>query len=252
MKSQRRRRRLVLATLSVGVVAFACGDARVTPDAGIEPAPTQCRSANGHEVCDFPLCPDRGSGVCGCFRTTRDGGGGYCQKQGPNVPLVFCASAKDGEACLVDDTDVRIVRALDWELATLFAQNGATERLRYADFGRWTGEPLPEPTSCPDLGGLKACAGVCGSCPVDMFCHGRSPRHPTGFCVPNDYVWCGPSSMSCGAGASCFTFGIEPAGGDAGTLGDEGGICFPTDQCRALAERLPGGGLCAGMKTDGG
>jgi hypothetical protein len=59
--------------------------------------------------------------------------------------------------------------------------------------------------------------------------------------------------MACASGYSCFTFGVAPAaGGEAGTGSDEGGICFPTDQCRALAERLPGGGLCNGNRPDGG
>jgi hypothetical protein len=117
------------------------------------------------------------------------------------------------------------------------------DRLRYADFGLFTGEPLPEPSTCPSLAALRLCGPACGACADGERCTGRSPLHPHGFCYRNS-SWCSlsPSDRAvCREGQGCFTFIVESSGQ---AVADRNGMCLPRALCEALAAELPGGGAC--------
>jgi hypothetical protein len=112
------------------------------------------------------------------------------------------------------------------------------------------GAALPEATECPDLAGAHPCSGRCGECPGESYCHGRSPLHPTGICLRSDNWACGRGFGPCtDPGQACFVYRVEP---EAQAIADDWGLCFPVEQCRALAARLPGGGRCDETPVDGG
>ena len=127
------------------------------------------------------------------------------------------------------------------------------DRLRYADFGLFTGAPLPTPTKCDAFAGFQICGGACGPCGAGQTCTGRSPLHPYSFCVA-DSLACSVGSQApqtctgkplpsgcCPAAEGCFTFTVEA---EAQALSDKNGTCIPLAQCQALAAGLPGGGTC--------
>jgi hypothetical protein len=123
-----------------------------------------------------------------------------------------------------------------------------TNRLRYADYGFFTGAPLPTPPTCPTVSGFQPCDGPCASCTSGELCTGRSPLHPYSFCLDEskDYSPCSAFGRRCpqdaGAGAvGCFLFTVEP---QAQTIADVFGTCMPLAQCQAMAAQLPGGGTC--------
>lgn len=129
-----------------------------------------------------------------------------------------------------------------FELGQLYANNGAADRVRYADYTPWTGEPLPLPETCPTAAGVKLCGGYCGTCGAGQVCTGRSPTHPYGICVGIDGSDCRSGALACGAGEKCFFFSMpDPAEGD----GYRPGYCLPEEACRAAVDSLPGGGECA-------
>jgi hypothetical protein len=134
------------------------------------------------------------------------------------------------------------------EIAQLYARNGWAAAARYADFSHFTGDPLPTPSSCPQVNGIQLCGGPCGdSCPAGTHCTGRSPGHPYSVCIPE------PSSTECGAGANgayfargddgwgCFAFQVPAQ--DQGII-PSAAYCTPISWCRAAAANLPGGGQC--------
>lgn len=131
-----------------------------------------------------------------------------------------------------------------YNLGVLLAKNGYADHVRYADMGQWTGDPLPNPASCPSLGAIQPCGGACGACPAGTACVGRAPLHPVGFCAPQDTLHCavGDPNLGCDLGQSCFTYVVQPA---VQKDADAHGICLSTTDCDALAAALPGGGKCA-------
>jgi hypothetical protein len=127
-----------------------------------------------------------------------------------------------------------------FDLGVLYAKAGYAERVRYADWGLFTGEPLPEPTSCPSVEGVLLCGGNCGGCPPETTCTGRSPLHPYGICAPADDC-SPPEGQWCGPGLGCFIWTVEP---EAQALADRLGYCYPLATCEKMAAGVPGGGKC--------
>lgn len=131
---------------------------------------------------------------------------------------------------------------ITYEAGTLLAKNGYADKLRYADMGKWTGDPIPNPTTCSGLGSILPCGGSCGACPAGSVCRGRSPLHPVGFCDPDGLGSCVSAPGSCNAGLSCFTYLVQP---EVQAQANAVGTCLPTADCHALAQAIPGGGKCA-------
>ena len=128
-----------------------------------------------------------------------------------------------------------------YDAAAILGNDGAGAQLRYADYGLWTGEPLPTSTSCPSFTGFTACGPGCGACPGDRICTGRSPLHPQGFCIPKDTGIC-DGSGDVNYYGFCFTFTVQA---EAQTIADKNGYFLSSsDECAALAAQLPGGGKC--------
>lgn len=138
--------------------------------------------------------------------------------------------------------DVRVADAwcMPYNIGVLFANAGYADWVRYADFGLFTGEPIPAPTSCPTIEGVPLCGGNCGGCPPETVCTGRSRLHPYGICAPIDT--CDPEYDDwCGAGRGCFMWIVEP---EAQALADQKGYCYPLAICQKMAAEVPGGGKC--------
>jgi hypothetical protein len=127
-----------------------------------------------------------------------------------------------------------------YDVGVLFAMNGAgtPDRLRYADFGLWTGDTLPEPATCPTFSGFQICGGHCGGCDEGV-CIGRSPLHPYGFCAYDTGSGC--PATACASDQSCFHYIVQAAAQD---LADQEGLCLPKALCEALAADYPGGANC--------
>ena len=138
-----------------------------------------------------------------------------------------------------------------FDTGTLLAQNGAADRVHYADFSAWTGAALPIPSVCPDLGSMSGCGGIvgasCGQCLEGERCVGRSPSHPVGVCLPtrdatNACSSGGETDSPCAdPSAACFSFQVDPA---SQPLADYWGVCLPKASCADLEQKLPGGARC--------
>lgn len=221
------------------VVAVACGGTTSGGDAGW----TTCSSPAGVLVCGGPnACPDDTS-KCGCLLPV-NGGVGICATQ---VDDKDCVVAGDGFVCIETD----FPNLGDWyegpfDLGVLFAANGAAARVRYADDGAWTGDPLPVPSSCPTMQNGFLCGGACGNCPANHRCHGRSPLHPVGICVPqfgdsfNDSCNSAANQPCFHADDACFSYKVEP---EAQAFADALSICLPSAFCAELSQSLPGNGV---------
>jgi hypothetical protein len=153
---------------------------------------------------------------------------------------------KSGDACFLPEAGDVCAEVLGqarlsepYSLGVLFAQNGAEDRVRYADYSLWSGDALPEPANCPAVSGFQLCGAACGSCPVGQVCSGQSPLHPYGMCFPGDALAC---SEGCPAGTSCFAFVVQP---QAQALADQYSICLPSAVCMAAGDGLPGGATCS-------
>jgi hypothetical protein len=161
-----------------------------------------------------------------------------------NASLEFdqiCWKCVDGGICFDLGMGVGAFHCAPYDVGILFEQYGAENRLRYADWGLWTGDPLPEPETCPSISGVPICGGNCGGCPAGQHCTGRSPLHPFGVCFRDDEKSCTKDEPSCDAGDACFFFAVEV---EAMPLAYEAGHCVPLESCVATAEQLPGGGEC--------
>lgn len=223
---------------------------------------TQCTSPDGYAVCGGPAQCPASSAACQSCGVGSIGGGDAGGAQGSlyacvNDALVAFGAPSD-KVCL--DGAIYVAEyapdafvCAPYDLGVLFAKNGATDRVRYVDMGVWTGDPLPLPTSCPNIPGLQLCGGNCGPCPNQEMCTGRSPLHPYSFCVPQDTgaspgLGCNAGSGCPGpgnvpdAGIGCLTYKVEPS---AQAFADKSGICLPDDLCKAAAAGLPGGGTCS-------
>lgn len=250
--------RVALALFLVG-----CGGMVVGADGGIDsgsadgsPADagwTPCTSPQGYAVCGGTSscsppncsCGDELDGVEICL-----GHAGSRPDPYSNGP---CNPGLDGFVCMLTTIPPPFpdaASAKEWiteafELAELIASNGGSDRLRYADLGKWTGDPIPDAVACVPIGGVDTCGGKCGACSGSATCVGRSPLHPIGICDPNHSMPCSVNpkiaGYSCQGSNACFTYIVEP---DAQSDADGAGICLPTDACNALASQIPGGGKC--------
>ena len=131
-------------------------------------------------------------------------------------------------------------QCLPFDVGQLFAENGAANRVRYADWSAWTGAALPSPTSCPTFNGFSICGGNCTPCGSGNICTGRSPKHPYGLCVGGTNPGCGSPNWTCPSGQSCMVF-VDPG---EQAIADAQGMCFPTAECKAIASSYPGGADC--------
>ncbi len=213
-------------------------------DAASDATWTLCTSPSGAKVCGGSNCSG-GNSPCAndCISGTSADVGLCFDHCNPFPP--FCPLAPEGQIC-VRDFAVGTFSAAAFDVGVLFASNDAGVRVRYADMGEWTGDPLPVPATCPQVTGFQLCGPGCGACPTGQICIGRSPLHPNGHCVaPSPPPFCGLTDagpVGCDAGQSCFTYTVQP---QVQREADEyGGLCFPTATCAAIAAQLPGGGTC--------
>lgn len=132
-----------------------------------------------------------------------------------------------------------------WEFGALYAKysTDVLGRVRYADLGKWTGDPLPEPATCPTFTDFRVCGANCGGCQTDEVCTGRSALHPYGYCLKKLTETCKlDGSRKCkDLTTACFVYKVEP---EAQQVADANGHCLPMAMCNALATQLPGGGKC--------
>lgn len=252
-----RRFFLLVCFAGCGGVVSGAGDAGdggadgvLAPDGTtIDGGWTTCTSPDGFGVCDGPNhCPASAcsDGVCPWQGFVSDDVARGCLNA-LDVSESPCESAPDGLICFQNDPRPESngsFWATAFNVGVLLAQNGGSNFVRYADFGVWTGEPLPEPTTCPKLQNAIICGGNCGTCSYNAVCHGRSPLHPWSFCLPKDISdYCNLSKgILCQDPANkCFAFAVQDAGQD---LANANSMCLPKDMCDDLAANLPGGGIC--------
>lgn len=232
---------------SGGAAAGGAGvDGGTSGAGGADAGSTPC-SAPDWEGCGVPECPGGRPGCQWC--------GGSEQ-----LGLVFpCAESLDpnermfapADGMLLLDTGASFTdlppvwEQIPFSAALIVASFGQEERLGYADRGKWTGEPIPEPSDCPSFADVPTCGGYCGGCPVGEICTGRSPLHPYGLCIPTTAGICSlvpeVNGDPCEPDEGCFVFTVEP---DHQEVADARGFCLPLAQCQAAAALLPGGGRC--------
>ncbi len=198
---------------------------------------TNCTSPDGFAICGGPAHCGVG-GIClGCSdeKMAEKGEVTACftQAWANQQNYISCYLCDDGNLCPRYSYKGGY-NCGPFSMGVLFAKAGAADRVRYADFGLWTGKPIPEPDSCPKLG-IALCGGKCGGCPTGKICTGRSPLHPYSVCIP-DYVK--PCIGWCNSGYSCFSYLVEP---ESQAVADENGYCLEINECQALAAKLPGG-----------
>ncbi len=211
----------------------------------------QCTSPSGYRVCGGTgQCTYvEGANRCICWGKETSSQPNVC---GDNKLIdqgydgAMCNTCPDGSLCgdfgLLATPDGEL-SCMPYEMGILYLKNGATtDRIRYYDRGLFDGGPIPNPTVCPSLPGIRVCGGSCGGCPLGQYCVGRSPLHPVGFCyTPGQPDVCSPGKHACSDGRPCFTFKVEP---EAQPIADKNGLCIPLALCQALAQSLPGGGTC--------
>jgi hypothetical protein len=219
------------------------GDSGATRDAGGTEAGdawTQCVAPSGASVCGGPAQCPVGTSTCEtCF----------APMQGVLEPCVTagsgdsCVAPPDGEICysLYDpppDSNP-LWMSTSYDVGVLFDKGGASSRLRYADFGLWTGDSLPTPSTCPTVTGFQLCGPACPACGDGGVCTGRSPLHPWGIC--GQVYRCGTGYSGCPAGQQCLVYTVQPA---AQALADAYGMCLPSSECQAASAQYPGGATC--------
>ena len=206
---------------------------------------TECSSPDGFRICGGPAaCPTDGDCVV-CFDEELALAGGVSTCATPAMiefGVHVCYLCPDGDICVSFHGEPADGCA-PFNLGVLYAQAGAADNVSYADAGSFTGEPLPEPTTCPVIDGVTICGGHCGGCVPGSVCTGRSPLHPYGMCLPK------PGTLSCELGTlgctepgeACFVYTVDP---EAQPWADQNGYCLPLAACQAAASNLPGGGTC--------
>lgn len=212
---------------------------------------TECSSPAGYRICHGPNdCPaDQGTcGICaGDFHATEKAAISFCIN---DAMVAFgarqCFKCPDGGVCGVSlgELSLRLgsFNCLPIDIAQLYDAAGYGHYARYADYGLWTGDPLPSPSTCPIIEGVTLCGPGCGDCPTGELCTGRSRLHPHSFCLPEDAGSCSADGLDdCPPGEGCFKYTVEP---EAQPLADQHGYCLEMDRCEALAAGYPGGGVC--------
>lgn len=207
---------------------------------------TECSSPSGLKLCTYSdggPCPfDANDPECGdCLDDPS-----FCMNSAAASQLYF-APCRDGDVQVViqKQSDGYFFMCAPVEAAELLANAGYADRVRYSDWGLWSGDPIPEPATCPTFDGYAICGGDCGGCSEGRICTGRSPLHPYGICViqplTGNATYCGGVDH-CDPDQMCFRYNVEV---DAQAIADEHGWCFPKAECEAMAASLPGGGTCA-------
>ena len=205
---------------------------------------TQCSSPSGYLLCFGPHdCPAHEDPDCKvCFGNKLDHSAGLCATASYTPGGQFPPECVDGDVLIAILGQSPPDTCAPFEAGELFCRNDANALVRYADATPFTCEPLPEPTDCPNLPGIRLCGPGCGGCNTDEICRGRSPSHPHSICLPTEFVAkrCRPDLL-CTPTQGCFSFLA-----DATTQADADyyGICMPLADCQAAASNLPGGGKC--------
>lgn len=237
-------------TLTVAADGGDGGDSALGEDAGY----TRCASPHGAKLCGGPAgceCPLQYCGADAAYGPSSEVR--VCGLGGPNGDdwsFLECRACVDGNLCF--RTDARwastTLECGSPEFGVLLDMYGHRDWVRYADNSTYTGEPLPEPASCPAIPGLQLCGGACGSCPTGYVCVGRSPRHPYSLCVnkggiPNRPSRCtrGQPCLGVQGELRCLTYKVDDA---AQHFADELSVCVDTAVCAAAASAYPGGAFC--------
>lgn len=214
-------------------------------DSGQPEANPHCVSPGGFAICGSATecAPDSAACV-------------YCLN--PDLPVLpcindawvadspdFCWVCEDSRVCVgfTPGDPSSTVFCVLFEVGQLYAAAGFADIVAYADYSAWTGEPVPEPTTCLQDG--LYCGGHCGPCAAGQVCTGRSPRHPIGICAfePMLQKECTRADPSqCPDGTACFVFEVDAA---SQPRADSKGYCLPIDACKQYATGLPGGGWCS-------
>jgi hypothetical protein len=206
---------------------------------------TPC-SAPDWEGCGIPDCPEGRPGCIYCYAANEPGLVSMCAE---SLIGESASRPRDGMIILTMGssfaTPPLIWHQVPFSAGVIVANHGQAERLGYADRGKWTGDPIPQPTECPSLKDVHTCGGYCGGCPVGEICTGRSPLHPYGLCIRTNAGICSlvpeVNGSTCESGERCFVFTVEP---EHQIAADAEGFCMPKAECEATAATLPGGGRC--------
>lgn len=262
---------LSVALLGCGGLLSASGDghggnddaggdsAANAEDAGAGHGWTQCAAPTGDHLCGregtpcacgpSPSSCAQQSGSCDCLN-------GAELIVGQPDDISICATSQIDQADFYDCPDGQIMLmapTTDWkkpgdvdhcapfDFGVLYAKNGWAKAVRYVDWAPFTGDPLPTPSTCPQVQGIQLCGGPCGnSCPDGSVCTGRSPLHPYSVCLP---VRPPNSPGPGGTGWGCFAFALPSPQDQA--LAKAAWNSVPGDWCQAAAKNLPGGGVCS-------
>ena len=224
-----------------GLVEGSVGDAAAPPVTDGSPSTdgsvliNSCASSTGDRICNGPNgCPS--DGACGCSDVVDGGAISVCVLS-PGWVGGPCYDTTDGNVCVEVFPGVWNVAAFDFGL--LYQANDAGDQVREADYGLWTGDPLPNSTSCPPIPNAQLCGSACGACSQGLECIGHAPLHPYPICVDPNAPSC--TSASCNEGFGCFQYTVQSA---AQAMADAYGRCLPAAQCQSLAMNLPGGAKC--------
>jgi hypothetical protein len=190
-------------------------------------------------------CPEGRPGCVFCLRPPAPDLFGICAES--LNPDERWEKPRDGRVVITHDASFTDESPSLTEVAfsggLFLAQHGQADRVAYADRGLFTGDPLPEPTTCPSLPAGQVCGAHCGGCPVGQICTGRSPLHPYGICVAEGASGCRyprERDWTCTSGEACFVFTVEA---ERQFLANRFGFCLPKDHCDAY-RTLPGGAEC--------
>ena len=224
----------------VGPASDASSDGSTQADSGTisDAVSSACSTSEGYELCGAAT-------ICNVNCTCSGKDYGTCVTAPSPYDGLDCTPGVDGNVCTAEHNGDGSLFWIDtaYDFGALLAQSGAATQVRYADLSLWTGDPLPNPTTCPTIG-ASLCGGACGQCPNNQVCVGRSPVHPVGVCDPDQTAPCGPDSAfdyPCPAPNGCFVYSVQTAAQPDANIR---GICVPLAQCQALAQGLPGGGVC--------
>jgi hypothetical protein len=224
-----------------GVAGAEGGAAGGVVDAGTTPC-----SAPDWEGCGVPECPEGRPGCSFCLPADELGLIGICAE---SLADELGAMPADGTILLTTKasfvTPPLVLNQVPFSAGLIVASYGQEARLGYADRGKWTGKPIPQPTECPKLANVPTCGGYCGGCPVGEICTGRAPLHPYGLCIPKSAGVCSlvpeVNGSECKLNERCFVFTVEP---EHQFAANAKGFCLPQAVCEATAANLPGGGSC--------